>query len=229
MIDQNLLLGIKLFSGLSEADLRKVSERCRWRSCARGEEVVSHRDTDRDVYFVILGKVRVKVFSLEGKEVSYRDISAGEIFGEFAAIDGRPRSANVSALSDCRIAVMSPEALWQTLEEFPSVNAALLCHLTEMIRQYSDRIFEFSTLAVRNRIHAELLRLARPSEKPDNTAIVDPAPTHEEIASRISTHREAVTRELNALRRAGVIARKGSALHILDIERLSKLVEEVAG
>ena len=50
------------------------------------------------MYFVVEGEVRATSYSLEGKEVIFRDIVAGEMFGEYAAIDGRPRAADVVAL-----------------------------------------------------------------------------------------------------------------------------------
>lgn len=229
MPSQNLLSGIKLFESLSLDQIEHISRSCHWRHYEAGQQVVGHKDPGRDVYFVVSGAARVKVYSLDGKEVSYRDIGRGEIFGEFAAIDGGARSADVVALSKSQVAVMSPETFWEVLREHPSVTAALLRHLTDKIRMYSDRIFEFSALAVKNRIHAEILRLARTNQGPDNTAVIEPAPTHAEIASRISTHREAVTREINQLKRAGLLAHEDGALRILDLCRLERMVNEVMG
>ena len=56
-----------------------------------------------------------------------------------------------------------------------------------------------------------------------------PAPRHADIASRVSTHREAVTREMNVLARAGIIRQERDALHILDLPRLAEMVHEVLG
>ena len=93
----------------------------------------------------------------------------------------------------------------------------------------TERVFEFSALAVNNRIHAELLRLARDHMTAENTAAIQPAPTHAEIASRISTHREAVTRELSRLSRAGIVVRRSGALVVEDVERLDRLMQDVIG
>ncbi len=79
------------------------------------------------------------------------------------------------------------------------------------------------------RIHAERLRLTRDHIRDDDTAVVAPAPTHSDIASRISMHREAVTRELNELARASLVKRRRGALEICDVPRLARLVEEVVG
>ncbi len=101
--------------------------------------------------------------------------------------------------------------------------------LAGSVRGLTERVFEFSALAVRNRVHAELLRLARNHMTGENTSKIQPAPTHAELASRISTHREAVTRELNRLSKDGLIERQASSLVIHDVERLANLVQNVVG
>ena len=106
---------------------------------------------------------------------------------------------------------------------------ALLSQFVAKIRTLTTRVYEFSALAVSNRIQAELLRLAKLAPEDGKSVLIAAAPTHSEIASRISTHREAVTRELNRLSRLGIIERKGSALLIKDIDRLAEMVHEVTG
>lgn len=106
---------------------------------------------------------------------------------------------------------------------------ALLPQLVTKIRALTTRVYEFSTLAVKNRIQAELLRLANLACTEGKSARIVPAPTHVEIASRVSTHREAVTRELNRLCKIGITERQGSALLVKDIERLAEMVHEATG
>ena len=57
----------------------------------------------------------------------------------------------------------------------------------------------------------------------------EPAPTHVEIASRVSTHREAVTRELNRLAKIGIIERRGGTLLIKDLDHLGQMVQDATG
>ena len=103
----------------------------------------------------------------------------------------------------------------------------VLRDLASLVRRLTERVVEFSTLGVRNRVHAEVLRLARDHLSADNTAEIQPAPTHAEIASRVSTHREAVTRTLNRLAREGVIDRRRGVIIVRDVERLECMVEDV--
>ena len=77
-----------------------------------------------------------------------------------------------------------------------------------------------------NRIHSELLRLAHAGRIVDGAGRISPPPTHAEIAARISTHREAVTRELKQLERKGVIERNRGSIVIKNLEEFEQMVEE---
>ena len=223
------LASIAIFRDLPPGDLESLAQRCTWRRFDSDQQIVGHLDETRDVYFIVQGKVRVIVYSFAGKEVTFRDIPAGELFGELSALDGQPRSANVVALEPSLTAALSNEAFNEIVETHPEVAKALLMRLTQQVRGLTDRIFEFSTLAVKNRIHAELLRLAQDAAEDDNTAMITPVPKHAEMASRLSTHREAVTRELTQLAQSGLLERRKEGLLIRDLERLGRMVEEVQG
>lgn len=223
------LAGIEFFEDLPSSDLETISKTCHWRAFRAGQQILSHQDQSSDVFFVAAGKVRAVIYSQSGKEVSFGDIDAGSTFGEISAIDGRPRSATIVALTDAEVASLSAEAFRQILNRHPEVSSKVLAQLAGLVRRLSDRVFEFSVLAVRNRIHAELLRLVRRSRSDGNEIVISPAPTHAEIASRVATHREAVTRELNALAREGLIVKASGGLVVTDVERLAQMVEEVTG
>lgn len=220
---------IEIFRDLDPREIERLTQRMNWRNYKANQQIIGHQEASTDVYFMVSGTVRVILFSSAGKEVAFRDIHAGECFGEFAAIDGAPRSANVIALTEVMIGSVSAETFRTILQEFPPVSMAMLTYLTGMVRSLSERIFEFSTLAVKNRIHSELLRLARESGHDGGTARISPAPTHADIASRISTHREAVTRELNELTKSGLISRDGRTLIVSDLAELERLVHDVTG
>ncbi|MEE8270815.1 MAG: Crp/Fnr family transcriptional regulator [Alphaproteobacteria bacterium] len=220
---------LEIFVGLSPDELDALAKRVRWRRYGAKHEVFGHTDDSQDVYFVIEGSVRVSVYSHGGKEVSFRDLQAGEMFGELSAIDGQPRSAGVVTLTDTVLAAVTAGAFREMLADYPPVAMATLKRLTKLVRALSDRVFEFSALQVRNRIHAELLRMAGEQAGAGNTVLLSPAPRHADIASRVSTHREAVTRELNRMARAGMIERRGSDMVIRDVERLAEAVHAVMG
>jgi CRP-like cAMP-binding protein len=223
------LAGIAAFKGLPAETLLLLQRRCSWRRYESGETIVDHLDASQDVYFITAGEARVSIYSVSGKAVTFSDLGPGDIFGEYAAIDGAPRSASIEARTSCQVASMSAVAFRELLEAEPAVALTLLRQLVTKVRTLTTRVYEFSALAVSNRIHAEVLRLAKLAAGEGKSATIEPAPTHAEIASRTSTHREAVTRELNRLSRAGVIERRGRNLFVKDLARLAAMVHEATG
>jgi len=224
-----MLASIKEFQALSLEDLEAVAQVCHWHRYEAGEEIVRYHDDSNSVFFIAQGEMRVTYFSMSGQEVILCDLPAGEIFGELTAIDGRSRSATVVAKTNSLLASISSSAFQELIFTKRQIAAAILQRLTGQIRRLTERVFEFSTLAVRNRIHAELLRLTKKQTVISNVAIISPAPTHIELANLVSTHREAVTRELNNLAKENLILRKDHELHILDVAKLTEMVENVRG
>ena len=223
------LADVRIFVGLSDAALERIKRHCVLHRYQPGASVVGYLESSSDVFFIVSGEVRVAIYSLSGKVVSFRELGPGEIFGEYPAIDGGPRSASVEARTSSLIASMSSTAFIDVLETEPKVSQALLPSLVTRIRALTTRVYEFSTLAVNNRIQAELLRLAKIAGTQGNSARITPPPTHAEIAARVSTSREAVSRELARLSRIGVIEREGRALLITDFNRLVDMVHEATG
>jgi CRP/FNR family cyclic AMP-dependent transcriptional regulator len=222
------LEGLELFQGLlTPAELDALAGLCLWRDFARDQPVVSQDTPGNDVYFVARGRVRVTIFTAGGQEIAFRDLGAGKCFGELSAIDGQARSASVVALDPSLIASLSRERFWSVLREHPSVTEQLLRHLAALIRNLTERVVDYSTLGVQNRIQAELVRMAREAGISQNRAVIAPVPRHADIASRISTNREAVARELSRLARIGVVERDHDCLVVLDVARLAEMVAEV--
>jgi len=218
---------IELLQGLPSARLDEISRQCAWRSYDAGQRLVAREDADRDVHFIVAGAVRVTTYSSGGRETSFRELSAGTSFGEIAALDGRPRSADVVALVPGLLASLPPAAFRSLLREEWTVNERVLLSLTDLVRSLMDRVVEVSTLNVQQRVCAELLRLARSGSGSGqaNEARIAPAPRHAELAHRVSSYREQITRELSALVKSGVLAKDGDALVVLDISRLQHLAE----
>lgn len=225
-----LLSAVKEFKDLSLTDLEAVVQACHWHRYEAGEEIVRYHDNSNSVFLVMQGEVRVNYNSISGKEVILCDLAVGEIFGELTAIDGQSRSANVVARTSTLLASISSSVFQELIFSNRQIAAAILQRLTGQIRRLTERVFESDTLKVPNRIRAKLLYLAKTQATiSNNKAIISAVPTHVELACLIGTHREAVTRELNELEAENIIMimRKEDAIHILDVARLTELVESV--
>jgi len=216
-----------LFRGLSSKELALIAPLMRLRRYDVGNYIITAAHNDSEAYFLINGSVRVCAFSANGKQVHFEDLIAGNLFGEIAAIDKGERSGDCIALQQVTLAVMSSEQLLQVAQQYPAVLNALLCRLTGMIRRQMKRVYEFSSCSVSQRIRFELLRLASEVEKEaarrGQSIHIPSPPTHADIATRVSTHREAVTRELKKLESLGVIQWRPGSHWIHDMKTLVEL------
>ena len=223
------LAKVAILTDLDPADLEKLEQRCSWRKFKKQELIIDRQADSREVYFIVSGRVRVVNYSLSGREVTFDDLEAGESFGELAALDSQPRSANVVALEDTTVASLTHDAFRELLLEHPELALKILVVMAGIIRTSTERIMDLSTLGANNRVHAELLRLAKPGMREDNTAVITPIPIHGDIASRVSTTRETVARVLGDMSRNELVKREEDKLIILDVEYLSDMVEQFRG
>jgi len=221
----NLNEGESFLGLISKQDRVSALEQSTLKKFKKGEQIVRELDTDTNLYLINSGKVRVTLFSNRGKEVSFVDIEKGGNFGEFSAIDGKPRSANVIALSDAEITILPPEVFLWILENYPVVCIEILKQITGIVRRLCNRIFEYSTLDVRNRIALELLRRSEGEIDGDGVRRIENPPTQLELASRLSCSREVVSREFKSFEALGVISRSTKILVIEDYNRLQAIAE----
>jgi len=219
---------IEIFQDLDREALATIAGCCRRDCYNRRQTIFTYDDNSADVYFIKSGRVGITMFSETGKEISFRQLKPGDMFGEVAAIDLLRRSASAVALTNLELFRLSEVDFLRIMGETPAVSLRVMQRLTFLVRSLSERIFEFTTYGVRNRIQAELLRLAKDSGQ--ETAIINiyPAPTHADIASQVSTHREAVTREFSYLANEGILEKRGRNLIIRDLLRLEEMVNDVS-
>jgi CRP-like cAMP-binding protein len=214
-----------LLSGLDRASLSKIEAACTWKTAKEGELLLNRDSDSRDVFFVMRGKVRIVNYSATGREIAFAVAGPGDYFGELAAIDGKPRSATVVALEECRLAALPPQAFRETLERHPNMAMQVLEKLARIIRTCDDRIMDLATLSAYQRVYAEVLKACRPDPVRAGSWIVYPLPTQAQIAAQASTTRETVARVLSQLALDGVADRKSKTLYIRDMGKLKGLCE----
>jgi CRP/FNR family cyclic AMP-dependent transcriptional regulator len=219
------LAHIPLFRSLDAETIRRLDARCNWRRADAKAWLIQYGEAETDVFFIVSGSVRVLIRTHPEREVILHDIAAGGFFGEMSAIDGQQRFAGVLALSDLIIACMPVMVFREVLRDHFEVSEQLLHLLATRVRSLTRRVHEFSTMQVKYRLCAELLRLSRFDPNHQRRGLVSPPPPHAELAARVSTRREMVTRELKALERAGLLARQPDAIVITDVPGLSAMIE----
>lgn len=218
-----LLQSVEILHGLPPTEIDALAQRCRWLKFSRDQQILTHLDESTQIHFLVSGRARIVIHSRTGKAVLLSDLEPGGVFGEIAALDGQPRSASVEAIDDCIVAALAASDFDSLMQRQPRIAIALLKTLAAHIRRLDQRVLEFSTLTVRGRFLVELLRMARHIDPTANEVTLIPAPSLLEYSGRISSHREAISREFSRLAQLGIIQRDGGNLKVLDLRRLEAL------
>lgn len=194
-----------------------------------GQVVIVSGEATRHVYLVVEGTMRTALFASTGREVAIRDIAQGELFGEMAALDGLPRSSTVVAASDATLAVVSEQDFTAAIAQDGLAALWLLRRFSMMVRLLTQKVFELSALPVHSRLHCELLRMAADGTSLGSAVLIDPAPTHADLAARVGSHREMVTREFRYLSDQGILRQQGRKLTLLNLAQLMHEIQRVSG
>jgi CRP/FNR family transcriptional regulator, cyclic AMP receptor protein len=227
-VPRGSLAGVGFFAPLDPRSRAAVEQLCVWRGWRKGQHILDRDGRSDDLYLVIAGRVRiVDFYDSRDRFVIFDEITAGGCFGELAAIDRMPRSAYVVAAAETVTAALAADAFIDVLFRHKEAGMEFLRRLTEMVRQSDSRIMDISTLTAQERVHLELLRRAKVGGgRPVNTAIIRPSPNHGEMASRLSTTRETVSRVLGELTRQGLLQREEDALVVRDLGQLVTLTHK---
>ncbi|MBV8568944.1 MAG: Crp/Fnr family transcriptional regulator [Methylobacteriaceae bacterium] len=208
------LAQIVYFKGIADIEFEKFDRRCSWKRYEDGEIVVDFEDASTDVYFIISGEVRVLIRTAAGKEIILAELRAGEFFGEYAAIDGIKRSANVTALTRADLCIMPATVFREIVFASRSVCDKVLRRLVGRVRELNSRLAEHSIFDLKHRLYSELLRLSQPRAGHPGQRVVTPPPFHHVLAARIGCRREQVTRELSVMTTESLVEKTRGALVI---------------
>lgn len=216
------LAGVRVLRDLDAGERQRVAGYCEGRRYPCGAEIVAHGGQNRDVFLIVSGRVSTSVLSPGGRRITFQALGAGDTFGELAWIDAEVRATSVVAVQETFVARIPSRAFGEILDTYPSVSHAVMRRLTGLVRHLCERVYELHTLNVKERICVELYRMAEAEGTflTENSMALAPAPRHVDIASRVGTIRESVTRVLRDLARARIVQREDGKLVIRDLAAL---------
>jgi len=222
MTEREFLKSVPLFSRLGEASLDAVLRLTRRRKF-RKDEVIFHEKEPGDSLFVILhGRVKVAIFGDDGKEVTLSILSEGDFFGEMSLLDQEPRSATIVAEEDCELLSLQRDDFTRAIEQDPGMSASLIQVLAARLRKANHQISTLALLDVYGRVARVIQEMAEEEGKrlKDGRVVVR-RPTHMDIAHRIGSSRETVTRMMRDLEENGHIETQGREIFLRpDFQKL---------
>jgi len=194
--------------------------RGRLRQFAGRATMVRRGDRVSTLYVIITGRAHAIVYSLDGQIVLLHEYCSGDFFGVVSPPYSATHDADVVAIERVCAFLLDGGALALLAEQHGCIGLALLKVMVDRLQQATARMYEHVALSAVERVHAELLRRARQS--PD--LAIRPAPILSDLALRVSTTRETVSRAVNALERRGIIRRDADSLVVVAPHRLEELV-----
>jgi len=202
---------VPLFAGLKPDELARLSSRAVTHSYPRNTIVINQGDISNSLHVIVEGRVKVFLANEEGKEIILNTQGPGEYFGEIALLDAEPRSASVITMEKSRIAILSKADFEAFLLESPQIMMKILRNTFARLRALTETVSNLALLDVYGRVTRLLLQSA---EEVDGTTVVNLDLTQQDIANRVGSSREMVSRILKDLRTGGYIEQHGRQITI---------------
>jgi len=194
-----MLKKIDLFADISDSAMAALQHCAKQHKYSKNSIIVTEGDTHSNFYIVVSGTLKVFVHGDDGRQVTLNQLGPGDYFGELALIDGEARSASVMTQSATVLEVISQQDFHQFLETDQAASLVMMKALVRRIRVLTNSVRDLALLDVYGRV-ANLLQQGAAADTNQTLKL-----THQEIADRVGSSREMVSRIMRELALGGYI------------------------
>jgi CRP-like cAMP-binding protein len=224
-----LLSRTELFGGLPASELQLLADNFHAAHFGKGEMLFARGDPGDRLYLIAEGRVRLATSTGEGRELSFRHATAGEILGEIAALDGGPRSAEAMALAPVVAWSLERRALRELIARQPAIAGRLIDFLCRRVRDTSDQL---EAIAL-HPLHVRLARflvvaLGERQAAPGKRVPLEIGFSQGELALLLGATRPKVNEAFGALEQTGAIGRTIDRV-FCDPEKLAAVARHDGG
>ena len=212
----DVLRKVPLFDGLHQEELEALTEAVVRRVFPRNSIIIFAEDRGETFFIIHRGRVKISLMSEEGREVILSILEDGEFFGDLSLLDGKPRSADVTAIEDTELCVLRRPDFLRLIHTVPQIAVEILGVLASRLRRADRMIASLTFLDITGRIADVLLHIAdeRGIEREEGVCIPD-RPSYQTLASMVGTTRETVTRVIGRLQTQGYLSVEGQEITLL--------------
>jgi CRP/FNR family transcriptional regulator/CRP/FNR family cyclic AMP-dependent transcriptional regulator len=223
--ETSYLKQVSLFANLADEDIRELMAAAKRRAFRAGE-VIFHRDDPGQVLYMIKeGKVKICIISPDGQEISLAVFGKGEAFGEFALLDGLPRSADAIAMEKVECYTLQRSDFHNAIMKNPKIAIQVLEALTKRLRNTDNMVEDLIFLDVYGRVAKKLLELADAhGVKTDDGVRIDVRLTQQELASMVGASRESVNKVMGYFTEKDFIS---TDKHRITLHRIADLKRRI--
>lgn len=209
---------LPIFDGVQEEALEELAGMAVCHEYPKNNILFYQGDASGTVFLVVSGRVKLTLMNEEGKEVIVSSVGRGGLFGLISALDGDPRPANAITVEPSRLAKFDSEAFLAWLDREETMQRVLLREMGRKVRQAYHRIGEHALMGVKDRLLSALLDIADREGRLEagGATIVFTRPTHQELANRIGSSREVVSRLLKELLASDLLYAEGRVIRVSE-------------
>jgi CRP/FNR family cyclic AMP-dependent transcriptional regulator len=223
---RRLLLSSPLFAALPSETLDDILLQATERSVRRGQTLFQKGDEGSYLVAVLSGRIRISATSPEGRELTLNMIDAGEVFGEMALLDGKPRSADATAIEDSDLMMVERRHFLPKLMASHDLALRVIAVLCERLRDTSETLGNFAMLDLPGRLARKLLNLATEYGNATNGRIrLEIRLSHTDLGRFVGCSRETVNKQMRAWEEEGIVAREAGRIAINN----PLLLKQIAG
>jgi CRP-like cAMP-binding protein len=213
-----------LFAQLGDSDSDALLAHATVARYGEGSQIFAKGDPGNSMMAVLRGRIIISSPSLDGRQVVLTVFRDGDVFGEIALLDGKERTADATAMTDCELLVVPRRSLLALLERRPDLCVCLMVVLCERLRRTNEQVEDLAFLDLEARIAKVLIRLSE--ENGDGSTAATPAGvkiSQRALGELVGGSRESVNKHLQDWKRSGIIAVEKGAIVIRDLEALAEL------
>lgn len=192
------------FANLDRIYIDKIADAIVEKRYAKGETVFTEGEECNGFYIIKSGKVRIYKLSSEGREQVLEMFREGDFFGIVPLFDGGPYPANAEVCVDSTLIKIEKDPFLKIVSENPSISLNILPKISKRARAFTSAVENLSLKDVKGRLFSFILdEIDRRGIKGKDGMVIDLDMTHEEVAARLGTVREVITRSLSRLQKEG--------------------------
>jgi CRP/FNR family transcriptional regulator len=219
-----LLKRCPLFAGLKEEDLKRMRAVASLKRVGKKEILFGEGEEARGFYVILSGKVKLYKISPEGKEQILHVVSAPDAFAEAALFLEGSYPAFAEALAESQLLFFPKKDFVQLIERNPQLSINMIVSLSQFLRRFASLIEELSLKEVSSRVAKYLIDLSLKSSKEEkDRSEVELDLSKSQLASKLGTISETLSRTLTKMRAKRVIDVKKNRIRILNRELLEEM------
>jgi CRP-like cAMP-binding protein len=212
-----------MFSGLAPDAMDQLCRYAKLTSLKRGATISSKGDPGTSLYAVISGTVKISVSSPDGRNAILNLIGPGEIFGEVAVLDGKARTADMTANSNCEIFVIDRREFLPFVRSQPALAMKFIELLCARLRWTSDQVEQVILQDLPGRLASALLGLTERRKLDPTSRTI--AITQQEISEMVGMTRESINKQLRAWAARNWVRLEHGAIVVLEADSLRELAQ----